>query len=134
MKTIKVVGAALISPPYVLVFRRGPKTSMSGKWEFPGGKVEPGESDQDALARELREELKLETTPGPRLGQGSAEVKPGLTVVLEVYEVRVVKDKVTYTLSDHDAASWVHADEIHSLDWAAADIPVLEALKIRLLA
>lgn len=134
MKTIKVVGAALIAPPYVLVFRRGPKTSMSGKWEFPGGKVEPGETQQDALARELREELKLETSPGPKLGQGIAEVKPGLTVVLEVYEVPVVKDEVTYTLSDHDAASWVHADELHSLDWAAADIPVLGVLSERLLA
>ena len=132
MKTIKVVGAAIIAPPYVLAFRRGQHTSMPGKWEFPGGKVEAGESQQDALRREILEELQLAITVGPRLGEGRAEVKPGLTIHLIVYEVIVTRDQTSYVLSDHDEAKWVHANDLGSIDWADADIPVLGALKRRL--
>ena len=76
MKTISVVGAAIIDPPYVLAFRRGPTVAMAGKWEFPGGKLERGESPRDALARELEEELRLSLPIGERLGIGTAQAQP----------------------------------------------------------
>ena len=134
MKTINVVGAAIIAPPYVLAFRRGQNTSMPGKWEFPGGKVEPGESREAALARELREELQLHVSVGAVLGHGKAEVMPGTFVHLDVFEVIAESRDLDYALTDHDAAKWLHADELASIDWADADIPVLRALKTRLLA
>ena len=96
MKTISVVGAAIIDPPYVLAFRRGPTISMPGKWEFPGGKMELGESAQSALARELREELQLSLPIGQSLGIGTAHIGSELRVELEVFEAPGSYQKVHY--------------------------------------
>ena len=134
MKTIHVVGAAIIAPPYVLAFRRGQHTTMAGKWEFPGGKVESGETPKEALYRELEEELQLKLTIGPQLGTGSAEVQPGVVVKLDVFEVVAPRGALHYTLSDHDAAKWVDVEDLMKLDWADADIPVLKPLRARLQA
>ena len=134
MKTINVVGAAIIDPPYVLAFRRGPLLSQAGKWEFPGGKLEPGEDATTALYRELREELNFHMPINELLGIGEAEVAPGILVRLQVMLVRCDQDNALYELSDHDKATWLHANEVDSLDWAPADIPVLGLLKSVLLA
>ena len=134
MKTISVVGAAIIDPPYVLAFRRGSTIAMAGKWEFPGGKLERDESPRNALARELEEELQLSLPIGESLGIGAAQLNPETRVELEVFEVPGTYQAVRYVLSDHDQALWLHVDELHSVDWAAADIPVLNELERRLRA
>ena len=134
MKTISVVGAAIIDPPYVLAFRRGPTVAMAGKWEFPGGKLERGESPRDALARDLEEELRLSLPIGESLGIGTAKLNPETRVELEVFEAHGTYQAVRYTLSDHDQALWLHVDKLHSLEWAAADIPILDELERRLRA
>ena len=134
MKTISVVGAAIIDPPYVLAFRRGPAIAMAGKWEFPGGKLERGESPLDALARELEEELQLSLPIGERIGIGTAQLNPGTRVELEVFEAPGTYQGLSYVLSDHDQALWLHVDDLHSIEWAAADIPVLNELEKRLRA
>ena len=103
--------------------------SLPGQWEFPGGKVEPGERPERALAREIREELELEIEVGECLGRG--EVRQGeRTLVLDVYTARAAPG--TPRLREHAEVRWIGVDELHGLEWAAADVPVLPALAARL--
>lgn len=129
MKTINVVGAAIIDPPFVLAFRRGPQLMFAGKWEFPGGKLEVGEDAQTALQRELNEELNFSMPATEQIGIGEAEVAPGIRVRLQVMLVPCPKIEAHYELTDHDQAQWLHANDLYTLDWAPADIPLLGKLK-----
>ena len=95
------------------------------KWEFPGGKPEPGEDARAALAREIREELAIEITVGEWLGRGTSVVD-GRRIELDVYLAALASGEVE--LAEHADFGWFTADEIASLDWAAADVPVLGAL------
>jgi 8-oxo-dGTP diphosphatase len=127
---VAVVGAALLrdDPPQVLASRRTAPPHLSGLWEFPGGKVEPGETDAQALARELREELGIEVTVGDRLG---GDLKIGETAVLRVYACRLVSGELT--LVDHDEHRWLTAEELDSVPWIPVDLPLIPELR-RLLA
>ena len=100
------------------------------KWEFPGGKPEPGEDPREALAREIREELALEIDVGDWLGRGES-VEDGRRIDLDVFVATVVSGDVR--LAEHRTFGWFAAHEIDRLDWAAADVPVLERLKNLLL-
>ncbi|MDP9101553.1 MAG: (deoxy)nucleoside triphosphate pyrophosphohydrolase [Actinomycetota bacterium] len=125
MGRVAVVGAAVLRdrPWRVLASRRTDPPHLAGRWEFPGGKVEPGESDQQALVRELAEELGVVATVGPRVG-------PDLlihdTAVLRVYTATIVGEPL---LVDHDAHRWLRADELDDVDWLEVDLPVLPALR-----
>jgi 8-oxo-dGTP diphosphatase len=120
------VGAAIVSEGRCLVARRGPGMSLAGSWEFPGGKVEAGESPQDALRREIREELGLEIRVGALLGVGEAQAG-ARRVVLSVYVAEQVGGELA--LLEHDAVQWCGAEDLDGLGWAEADLPVLPALK-----
>ena len=123
---IAVVGAALLAddPARVLVSRRTAPPHLAGLWEFPGGKVEPGESDEQALARELREELGIEASVGDRLGP---DLPIGDTAVLRVYLCRIVAGEPT--LVDHDEHRWLGADELDDVAWIPVDLPLVEHLR-----
>ena len=96
--------------------------SLAGQWEFPGGKVEEGEDARAALAREIREELSLAISVGDLLGTG--HVDDGATRIrLDVYSAAVERGELR--LAEHSEVRWIAPDEIESLDWAAADRPVL---------
>jgi 8-oxo-dGTP diphosphatase len=96
--------------------------SLAGKWEFPGGKVEPGELPAAALAREVAEELGLEIEVAQLLGSGGATV--GHHVIhLDVYAATIFSG--TVALREHAQIVWASADELPSFDWAEADIPCL---------
>lgn len=97
-----------------------------GKWEFPGGKVEPGETPEAALRREIQEELALEVEVGPLLGRGTVE-GPEVAIVLDVYGARVLRGELE--LREHARARWLHAGELAPLEWAAADIPIVPAVE-----
>ncbi len=96
--------------------------SAAGKWEFPGGKVEPGESFGEALVREIAEELGIEIAVGHHLGRGEARTLH-YAIVLDVYSATLTTG--TPRPTEHAELRWLGADELSNLDWAEADIPVL---------
>lgn len=125
MKSICVVGAAIVDAGRCLVAQRGARQSLSGKWEFPGGKVEPGESPPAALLREIEEELGLVVAVGQKLGE-SVGVFDGKHVMLEVYLATVTRGVLE--LREHAATQWASADELAGFDWAEADVPIVGAV------
>lgn len=134
MGLVAVVGAALLrdDPPRVLASRRTEPPRLAGLWEFPGGKVEPGETDEQALVRELREELGIEAVVGARLGP---DLPIGETAVLRVYLARIVSgddapiDHHSLALVDHDEHRWLTADELDDVPWIPVDLPVIVELR-----
>ena len=119
-----MVGAALVRDGRVLASRRTEPPALAGLWEFPGGKVEAGESDHEALVRELREELQVEARVGARLG---GDVLIGSTAVLRVYLAALITGEPA--LVDHDAHRWLTADELLSVDWIPIDLPLVQLLR-----
>jgi 8-oxo-dGTP diphosphatase len=124
---VVVVGAALVRDGRVLASRRTDPPHLSGLWEFPGGKVEPGESDAEALVRELREELRVEAEVGARVGP---DLPIGATAVLRVHLCRLVSGEPA--LVDHDAHRWLGADELDEVPWIPVDLPVVQELRVLL--
>ena len=120
-----MVAGALIVDAKLLVAQRNRPPELAGLWELPGGKVSPGESDQQALARELREELGVEVSVGARLG---ADV-PLPIGTLRAYRVRT--DQTPHA-HDHGALRWVDIDEVDDLAWVPADTAWLAELKTAL--
>ncbi len=126
MSVVHVVGAAIVLGQRCLVAQRAAGMSLPYKWEFPGGKVEPGESPQQALRREISEELGLEVTVGRLLGRGSAQVGDKL-ISLDVFAACVTGGALR--LREHAQSVWATADELAQFDWAAADIPSVGAVR-----
>lgn len=119
MATQIVVAGALISGSKVLVAQRVRPPELAGRWELPGGKVAPGETEREALARELAEELGLavgDVAVGDRLGDDIV-AHGGLT--LRAYRVRLIRGEPD--ARDHRALRWITAAELHELDWVPAD-------------
>ena len=114
---IRVVCAVVVRAGRVLVARRGPTMPHSGTWEFPGGKVEAGESDEAALIRELREELEWSVEVGACVGEGTTG-----RVHLVGYLATADGDPV---LGEHDAVEWRASSELPALEWAPADGPIV---------
>ena len=123
-----VVGAAIVRDGRVLAARRSAPPELAGGWEFPGGKVEPGESES-SLVRECREELGVRVTVGELLG--SAPLSRGF--VLHVYLAALVAGEPR-PLQDHDELRWLAADELDSVDWLPAERPALAAVAALLAA
>jgi 8-oxo-dGTP diphosphatase len=118
-----VVGAAILVDGRVLVGERSAPPELAGRWEFPGGKVEPGESDEQALVRECREELGVDITVGLQLGPDLAI--PGGRV-LRVFEARLVSG--VPSALEHRRLSWLAADELDSVHWLETNRPLLASL------
>ncbi|GAA1972511.1 (deoxy)nucleoside triphosphate pyrophosphohydrolase [Catenulispora subtropica] len=124
--SVIVVGAAVVRADTVLCARRSAPPRLAGKWEFPGGKVEPGETDSEAVVRECREELGVEVAVGARVG---ADARIDDRLVLRVYLARLLPDQPDpRPLEDHDLLSWVPRGNLLDLDWLTPDIPVVEEL------
>lgn len=121
---VVVVAAALYDDiGRLLAARRSAPPELAGRWELPGGKVEPGEAPEDALVRELREELGVETEPASRV-PGDWPLKPGY--VLRVWRTRLLTGTPA-PLEDHDELRWLAPDEIWSVSWLDADVPAVKA-------
>jgi len=127
---LHVVGAAIVHAERCLVAQRSHTMALPLKWEFPGGKLEPNETPQAALVREIREELGVTICVGPLLGIGKAQAGRKL-IALDVYAATLVAG--TPVAREHAQLRWVVADELSAFDWAEADIPVIGAVRAWLL-
>ncbi len=122
---IDVVAALVEREGRILVVRRAAGQAQAGKWEFPGGKVEAGESPAAALARELLEELGIEVTVGRRLGE-NIHSYPGGVVRLSFYAAVIRAGEPV--LRVHDRLAWLPPAELTRVDLAAADRPMAAML------
>ena len=123
---LEVVAAVISSPLGFFACRRSPHKAAGGKWEFPGGKVDAGESHSQALAREIWEELNVRVEVGALILRQSTQVG-SQRIDLSCYEVFVVSEFPTSS-TDHDAMNWIGKGELREYDWAAPDLPVVELL------
>ncbi|MFF7166087.1 (deoxy)nucleoside triphosphate pyrophosphohydrolase [Streptomyces sp. NPDC008086] len=130
MKEQIVVGAALLDAGRLLAARRSAPEGLAGRWELPGGKVEPGEAPEVALVRELREELGVDAEVVERL-PGEWPLKP--PYVLQVWTTRLLPGSGSpEPLQDHDALRWLDAGELWDVDWLDPDVPAVQAVADRL--
>ncbi len=125
-KIINVVCGIIQWDNCFLLARRKPGDSLAGYWEFPGGKVEAGETPEQALARELAEELSIETRIGCHIGD-SLFTTGDKTIRLMGYMAEYIAGD--FTLECHDAIAWVGLKDMLSYQLAPADVPLVEMLK-----
>ncbi len=120
-----VVAAAIERDGRYLVARRTRPADVAGRWEFPGGKVEPGESEMQALAREIREELGVEIAICERV---PGEWPLHSDLVLHLYRAALVKGE-PLPLEQHDEIRWVPPSDFDSIDWLPSDIDAVRSLR-----
>ncbi|GID96466.1 DNA mismatch repair protein MutT [Amorphoplanes digitatis] len=125
-----IVAAVIVIDGRVLACERSAPPEAAGRWEFPGGKVEPGETDAQALARECAEELGVRVRVDARVGP-DVPLAHG-RAVLRVYAVTLLNGDRPRAL-EHSAMRWLTAGELDSVPWLPADKPIVAELP-RLLA
>lgn len=101
--------------------------SLPGMWEFPGGKIETGESPQDALKREIKEELGIEITAGELIADVTHEY-PTVMVWLLTYYAKMIDSEAVPVAVEHEKLEWLGRAELTKLKWAPADIPTVERI------
>lgn len=125
IKKIEVVGAVIVRDGLVLCVQRGRDGELPDLWEFPGGKIEPGETRGAALSREIREELLAEVCVGEHIVT-TVHQYPFAEVTLSTFYCVLLSSGVT--LTEHQAMAWLLPSELKTLEWAPADVPTVERL------
>ena len=125
MRKIEVVAAVLVRDGRVFATQRG-YGEFKDKWEFPGGKMEAGEGREEALRREIREELDAEIAVGKLLCTVEYDY-PAFHLTMHCYLCSVVSG--TLELKEHESARWLSADGLESVDWLPADIQVIPIIR-----
>jgi mutator protein MutT len=123
---IPVTAAIIEKEGRILAARRGQGMHLAGYWEFPGGKLEEGESPEECLARELDEELGVVVRVEAFFAESMYDYGDKIVRLL-AYRVSHVSG--AFQPVDHDKLLWLAADELHTLMWAPADIPLVEKLQ-----
>jgi len=131
VKQINVVGAVIVRDGRILCAQRGFQSALPGMWEFPGGKIEQGETPREALEREIREELLIDVVVGDEVATTTHEYEFGEVTLTTFYCDLLAGD---VTLTEHEAVRWLPAGELGALEWAPADIPAVESIVERLSA
>ena len=125
MKTINVVAAVIRKGDKILATQRGYGEFKDG-WEFPGWKIEPGERPEEALKREIKEELKAAISVGEDLGVVEYDY-PNFHLNMRCFMCSLVSEDVT--LLEHEAMKWLTAETIDTVNWLPADKPMTEKIK-----
>ncbi|WP_090711429.1 (deoxy)nucleoside triphosphate pyrophosphohydrolase [Mycetocola miduiensis] len=123
---LNVVAAVIQHESRILVCRREPGRAQGGKWEFPGGKIEHGESPEQALIREVKEELDVEIQVLEHLTTDDTP-SAGQIIRLMCFRAHLISDRPTRS-SDHDELRWVRPSQLDALDWAPADVHAVAIL------
>ncbi|MCD1261415.1 (deoxy)nucleoside triphosphate pyrophosphohydrolase [Paenibacillus athensensis] len=127
MKKVDVVGAVMFNEKNeVLCALRSQTMSLPGLWEFPGGKIEAGETPQMSLAREIQEELDCTIQVGDLVADATHEY-PNVIVRLITYKATITEG--IPTPKEHEKLIWLPLTEVDTLEWAPADLPTLQELK-----
>jgi 8-oxo-dGTP diphosphatase len=127
MRWARVVAAVVRRGDRILVTKRRPGGERGGQWEFPGGKVEPGESEREALVREIREELGCDLEVG-RLLARHRHAYPDLEVELAFYACDLAPDGAEPRCLKAAEMEWAEAEALAGYDFCEADRPVLPIL------
>ncbi|MEV2274131.1 (deoxy)nucleoside triphosphate pyrophosphohydrolase [Nocardiopsis sp. NPDC049922] len=129
-ETLIVVGAAIIRDGRVLAAQRAEPAALRGRWEFPGGKVDDGESAVEALTRECREELGVTVRPLHPIGSDAPFPAPSAArardAVLRLWRVELVEGEPEPL--EHLSLRWLSAADLRAVDWLPADVPFLDPL------
>lgn len=124
-KQIEVVGAIIFNDDKVLCAQRNEIMSLPLMWEFPGGKIEKGESEIEALKREISEEMLCDLEVGDKVTSTSYEYDFGI-VNLHTYKCKL-KERMP-TLTEHKSIQWLDVKDLETLEWAPADIPAVKII------
>lgn len=127
MQPLIVVAAVVRDGDRVLACRRAPGKDAAGRWEFPGGKVESGESPEAALAREIAEELGVRIHVGALLDRTVTARAGGRAIDLACFDCRLDGDAPVAS-TDHDELRWMPVERLGELDWAEADLAAVAVL------
>ena len=125
MKTINVVAAIIIKDQKIFATQRGYGEFKNG-WEFPGGKIESGESPEYALEREIREELDAKIRVG-ELFETIEYDYPNFHLSMKCFLCSLISDQLT--LREHEAAKWLTKENLSSVEWLPADLTIIDKLK-----
>ena len=125
MKTIKVVAAIIKKNDRIFATQRGYGDFKDG-WEFPGGKVEEGETPEEALVREIKEELDADIRVGRLLDTVEYDY-PGFHLSMKCFMCELISEEVI--LKEHEAARWLTRAELDTVDWLPADLSLIEKIK-----
>ena len=130
MKTIRVVAAVIKAmnqdgKPMIFATQRG-YGDLKGGWEFPGGKIEPGETPQEALRREIREELDTEIVVGELIDTIEYDY-PTFHLSMDCYWCEIVTGDLV--LKEHEAAKWLTREQLGDVDWLPADVKLIGAVR-----
>ena len=133
MKTIRVVAAVIKSTnekgdPMIFATQRG-YGDFKGGWEFPGGKIEEGETPQEALVREIKEELETEIAVGELIDTVEYDY-PSFHLSMDCFWAEIVSGNLV--LKEHEAAKWLTRAELNSVEWLPADVTLIEKVRVAL--
>lgn len=125
MKTVRVVAAVIRKDDKIFATQRGYGEFKDG-WEFPGGKIEEGETPEQALTREIREELDTEIQVGKLIDTIEYDY-PKFHLSMDCFWCEIMQGGLE--LKEHEAARWLSKEELYSVDWLPADVGVVEKIK-----
>lgn len=125
MKTVRVVAAVIESDHKIFATQRG-YGEFKGGWEFPGGKIEPGETPQQALVREIKEELDTEIEVGELIDTVEYDY-PSFHLSMDCFWCKIVKGNLV--LLEAEASKWLAKDELYSVEWLPADEGLIKKIE-----